>query len=45
MCRCNSFNIFPIELVSSVHSGLVPIGPVNPIFEGRDGEGVSQDIG
>lgn len=42
--RSDSLNIFPIVLVGTVDSSLVPVGPVHPILKGGDGEGMTKNI-
>lgn len=44
MSRSNCFNVLSVELVGSVDGGLVPIGPVDPIFEGGDGERMAEYV-
>lgn len=44
MCRSYGLDVFPVELVRTIHSSLVPIGPVDPVFEGGDGERMAEDV-
>lgn len=44
VCRSDSLNVFPVELVSTVHGSLIPVGPVHPVLEGGDGERMAEHI-
>lgn len=44
MSRSYWLNILAVEFVRSVDGGLVPVGPVDPILEGCDGERMPQVI-
>lgn len=44
MCRSNSLNVFAVELVGAVDGSLVPVGPVDPVFERGDGERMTKHV-
>lgn len=42
--RSDSLHILPIELVGAIDCGLVPVGPVDVVLEGGDGEGMTEHV-